>query len=86
MIDVPFTQVASMLSVDAKTLRQWLKHSHLQLHPHPTDARIKCLTIEQVQQLATLHGRLSNRMRSLRESLYPSLYLSTQLSHNRRAW
>lgn len=57
MIDVPFTQVASMLSVDAKTLRQWLKHSHLQLHPHPTDARIKCLTIEQVQQLATLHGR-----------------------------
>jgi len=46
-----------MLAVDAKTLRQWLKHSNLSLHSHPTDARVKCLTIEQVQQLAALHGR-----------------------------
>src|SRR6266700_3386017 len=27
------------------------------LHVHPTDARIKCLTKEQVQQLAAAHGR-----------------------------
>jgi len=46
-----------MLAVDAKTLRQWLKHSHLSLHQSPTDARVKCLTIEQVQHLAILHGR-----------------------------
>ena len=57
MTTVPFTQCCSMLAVDPKTLRQWLKHSHLSLHTHSTDARIKCLTIEQVQQLATLHNR-----------------------------
>lgn len=57
MTAVPFTQCCSMLSVDAKTLRQWLKHSHLSLHQSPTDARVKCLTIEQVQHLAILHGR-----------------------------
>jgi hypothetical protein len=57
MTAVPFTQVASMLAVDAKTLRQWLKHSHLSLHQSPTDARVKCLTSEQVEFLADLHGR-----------------------------
>jgi hypothetical protein len=54
---VPFTQCCSILSVDAKTLRQWLKHADLSLHAHPTDARIKCLTSEQVQQIAILHHR-----------------------------
>jgi hypothetical protein len=57
MTTVPFTQCCHMLSVDSKTLRQWLKRSNLSLHQNPTDARIKCLTIEQVQQLATLHAR-----------------------------
>jgi len=57
MNDVPFTESCSMLGVSAKTLRQWLKHSHLSLHQSPMDARVKCLTIEQVQQLAILHGR-----------------------------
>ena len=57
MTAVPFTVVCSMLGIDAKTLRQWLKQSHLALQSHPTDARIKCLTMEQVQQLATLHHR-----------------------------
>jgi hypothetical protein len=46
-----------MLEVSPKTLRQWLKHSHLSLHQSPKDARIKCLTLEQVQQLATSHDR-----------------------------
>ncbi len=57
MTIVPLTQCCRMLDIDAKTLRQWLKHSNLSLHCHPTDARIKCLSIEHVQQLATLHGR-----------------------------
>src|SRR5216110_1180853 len=57
MTSVPFTQCCNKLGVDAKTLRQWLKTSSLALHSHPTDARIKCLTSEQVQQLATLHHR-----------------------------
>jgi len=47
-----------MLAVDAKTLRQWIKQANLELLPHPTDARIKCLTIEQVHLLANLHGRV----------------------------
>lgn len=57
MTTVPLTQCCRMLDIDAKTLRQWLKHSNLSLHCHPTDARIKCLSIEHVHQLATLHGR-----------------------------
>jgi hypothetical protein len=57
MTIVPLTQCSHLLAVDAKTLRQWLKHANLSLHSHPTDARIKGLTIEQVQQLATLHTR-----------------------------
>lgn len=57
MTTVPFTQIAHLLAVDAKTLRQWIKQSNLQLAPHSTDARIKCLTIEQVHLLARLHGK-----------------------------
>src|SRR5262249_37189863 len=57
MTVVPFTVVCSMLGIDAKTLRQWLKQSQFTLQAHPTDARIKCLTMEQVHTLATLHHR-----------------------------
>jgi hypothetical protein len=57
MTIVPFTQVAHLLAVDAKTLRQWIKQSNLELAPHSTDARIKGLTIEQVHFLASLHGK-----------------------------
>lgn len=54
---VPLTDCCHLLGIDAKTLRKWLQHAHLPLAAHPTDARLKCLTIEQVQQLATLYGR-----------------------------
>jgi hypothetical protein len=47
----------TMLGVDPKTLRNWLRHASMQFVAHPTDARLKCLTMEQVQQLATLHAR-----------------------------
>ncbi len=47
----------TMLGIGPKTLRQWLRHAHMQFSAHPTDARLKCLTCEQVQQLATLHAR-----------------------------
>jgi hypothetical protein len=53
----PLTDCCERLSVDAKTLRQWVKHAGLPLHAHPTDARVKCLTLPQVQQLASSHGR-----------------------------
>jgi hypothetical protein len=46
-----------MLGIDPKTLRNWLRHAHLHFVAHPTDARLTCLTPEQVQRLATLHAR-----------------------------
>src|SRR5450759_2348002 len=47
----------SVLGIDPKTLRQWMRQAHLQFAPHPTDARLKCLTQAQVQHLATQHAR-----------------------------
>ncbi len=46
-----------LLAIDPKTLRQWLAQAKMSLHAHPTDARVKCLTSEQVHLLANLHGR-----------------------------
>ena len=51
------TACCTMLGIDPKTLRTWLKHAHMQFAAHPTDARLKCLTDTHVQQLAALHGR-----------------------------
>ena len=53
----PLTNCCDLLAVDPKTLRQWLKHAAISLQAHPTDARVKCLTLAQVQQLAGSHGR-----------------------------
>lgn len=50
---LPLTDCCERLSVDPKTLRQWVKHAAMPLHAHPTDARVKCLTLPQVQQLAS---------------------------------
>src|SRR5260370_17845277 len=47
----------TMLGIHPKTLRNWLRQAHLHFVAHPTDARLKCLTPEQVQQLAALHAR-----------------------------
>ncbi|HEY1348807.1 MAG TPA: hypothetical protein VGF67_04185 [Ktedonobacteraceae bacterium] len=52
------SQCCTLLAVDPKTLRQWLTQTHLALHPHPLDARIKCPTSEQVELLANLHDRV----------------------------
>jgi len=46
-----------MLGIDAKTLRNWLRQANLAWAAHPKDARLKCLTREQVERLATLHAR-----------------------------
>jgi hypothetical protein len=47
----------TQLGIGPKTLRNWLRHASMQFCTHPIDARLKCLTQEQVQQLATLHAR-----------------------------
>src|SRR5260370_37150627 len=50
-------ECSTMLGIDPKTLRNWLRHAQMQFVTHPMDARLKCLTSEQVQQLARLHAR-----------------------------
>ncbi len=57
MTPLPQMDCCTMLGIDPKTLRNWLRHAHLHFVAHPTDARLKCLTLEQVQQLAALHAR-----------------------------
>src|SRR5690349_3333040 len=57
MTSLSFIECCHQLSIDPKTLRQWLAQAQISLHPHPKDARIKCLSSEQVYTLATSHGR-----------------------------
>jgi hypothetical protein len=77
MTTIPLTDCCTMLGIDPKTLRHWLHQAQMPLHIHPTDARIKCLTSKQVQQLAVVHARPF----ALPEALAPSpLVLSSPLS------
>ena len=48
---------AQMLGIHPKTLRHWLKQAQLPLAAHPMDARIRCVTMEHLQQVARFHGR-----------------------------
>src|SRR5258708_4327610 len=54
---VPFTDCCAMVGIDAKPLLTWLGEANWQWAAPPKDARLKCLTTEQVEQLATLHAR-----------------------------
>jgi hypothetical protein len=54
---VPLTDCCFQLGVDPKTLRGWLKAAHLSPCLHPADARVKCLTHDQLNKLAALHDR-----------------------------
>lgn len=58
MTSLTFTECCQRLAVTPKTLRKFLAQAEMSLHPHPADARITCLTSEQLQQLATLHDRV----------------------------
>jgi hypothetical protein len=77
MTTIALTDCSTMLGIDPKTLRHWLHQAQMPLHVHTTDARIKCLTSEQVQQLAVMHARPF----ALSEAPAPSpLVLSSPLS------
>src|SRR5712691_1454143 len=54
---IPQLDGCTMLGIGPKTLRNWLRHANMPFSIHPIDARLKCLTLEQVPQLATLHAR-----------------------------
>jgi|SRR5450759_800335 hypothetical protein len=57
MTPIAQMECCTMLGIGPKTLRNWLRHACMQFVAHPADARLKCLTWEQVQQLARLHTR-----------------------------
>jgi len=57
MTSFPLMDCCELLAIDPKTLRHWRQQAMMSLHIHPSDGRRKCLTEEQVQQLAVLHGR-----------------------------
>lgn len=57
MTMVSLTDGCRLLAIDPKTLHRWMSLSHLSAQPHPLDARLKCVTREQVQQLAVTHRR-----------------------------
>jgi hypothetical protein len=58
MTSLSFIECCRLLDIDPKTLRQWLAQAQMSLHAHPTDARIKCLTGEQIYVLTSLHDRV----------------------------
>ena len=63
MTTLPLADCSRMLGIHPKTLRHWLKQAGVPLAAHSRDARIKCVTEEDLQQVARLHG---DRLRSLR--------------------
>lgn len=46
-----------LLAIDAKTLCRWLRLAHISVQAHPLDARLTCVTSEQLQHLAAMHRR-----------------------------
>jgi hypothetical protein len=58
MPSLSLAECCRLLTIDPKTLRQWLAQTHMALHTDPTNAKIKCLEVEQVETLARLHGRM----------------------------
>jgi uncharacterized coiled-coil protein SlyX len=46
-----------LLAIDAKTLCRWLRLAHISVQAHPVDARLKCVTSEQLQHVAARHRR-----------------------------
>ncbi len=57
-----------LLAIDAKTLHHWLRLAHISVQAHPFDGRLKCVTSEHVQHLATTHRRL---LPELSEQFFP---------------
>ncbi|MFL5706030.1 MAG: hypothetical protein ACJ8AG_24865 [Ktedonobacteraceae bacterium] len=54
---LPVADGARLLGIHPKTLHHWLQQANVPFTTHPTDARMKCVTEEQIQQVAVLHSR-----------------------------
>jgi len=74
---LPVADGARLLGIHPKTLHHWLKEANMLLVTHPTDARIKCVTEEHLQQVASLHGRTLQASRPLDAASLP--HISSQV-------
>jgi len=54
---LPIADGARLLGVHPKTLHHWLQQANVPFITHPTDARRKCVTEEQIQHVAASHSR-----------------------------
>jgi len=54
---IALTQCCRLLAIDGKTLRRWLAQAQLPVQAHPSDARCKGLTCDQLLLLASAHRR-----------------------------
>lgn len=58
MITYSLTDCCHLLGIDPKTLRRWRIQANLSVHHHSCDARIQCLTSDQLLHLSSLHRRI----------------------------
>src|SRR5205823_6232129 len=54
---IALTECCRLLAIDCKTLRRWLAQAQLPVQAHPSDARCKGLTRDQLLLLASAHHR-----------------------------
>jgi DNA-binding transcriptional MerR regulator len=78
---LPLRQGCALLGIDPKTLRHWVQQANLSLYPHPSDARIKCVTSEHLERLAVLHHRPLD-VPAVLARLHPAEASSPLLSEN----
>ena len=57
MATVSVATGARLLGIHPKTLHHWLAVANVPLASHPTDARIKCVREEHLQEVARRHSR-----------------------------
>jgi len=82
MTSLSLAECCRFLAIDPKTLRQWVVQAQMGLHTDPTNAKIKCLEVEQVQSLARLHGRVLKPEASASAlSLRTSVLCKIKVSH-----
>jgi hypothetical protein len=57
MVTFPIADGARMPGIHPRTFHHWLTKANIPFTSHPTDARIKCVTLDHHQHLARVSGR-----------------------------
>ena len=55
---VPLHVCCARLGIDPKTMRRWLALAHVEPVQNPLDARSRCVSLQQLTELAAVHDRL----------------------------